>query len=517
MAIRYRDLLAIIARAADVGMARPEFSAELAAVASHRIALLAGCDGRQTRDAVYVSLLQFAGCTSDARASASLTGNEMSMNGAIYGKVHHTEPAEMLSFLWELSAEQSSGIAGRLARFATVLSRLPGLLHTASAHCEVNDMMAERMGLDEACRVALGHVFEGWNGSGAPDKLRGEAIARPARIAAIADVVVPAHRVGGSTAIREVARRRAGRAFDPALADLVARNADVLADALSIDSPARTLRELDLEDEPPVDDAAIDALCSAVADFADLKCLHTRGRSPAIANLATAAAQMLRMPLADRELLGRAALLHATGRVGISVTVWDKPGPLDDAEWAQVRTYTLLTERVLRGSEVLASEAELATLIQERLDGTGYHRRLPPVALSVSARVLAAATVFHSLSTPRPDRPAVSKSQAAEMLRGEVEAGRLCGNATEAVIAAAGELPKISVTAPRGLTEREVEVLGLIARGLTNRQIADALGIAHKTAGNHVQNVLGKIGVSTRAAAAMFAMRSGLVSWEVPD
>ena len=63
-----------------------------------------------------------------------------------------------------------------------------------------------------------------------------------------------------------------------------------------------------------------------------------------------------------------------------------------------------------------------------------------------------------------------------------------------------------------GPTEREVEVLGLMARGLTNKQIATELGIANKTAGNHVQNVLRKIGVSTRAAAAMFAMEAGLVA-----
>jgi DNA-binding NarL/FixJ family response regulator len=64
---------------------------------------------------------------------------------------------------------------------------------------------------------------------------------------------------------------------------------------------------------------------------------------------------------------------------------------------------------------------------------------------------------------------------------------------------------------PAGLTEREVEVIALLARGLQTKEIARALGITPKTAGNHVQNAYAKIGISTRAAATMFAMRQGLV------
>lgn len=512
MTVRTRDILTLVARAADVGMARPELTAELTALASHRIATLAGHTAGQTREATYVSLLRYGGCTSDAKAGASLIGNEIEMNRAIHGKVHHTEPSEMLAFLWEWSGDGGRGLPARLAQFATVLSRLPGMLHTAAAHCEVNDDVAKRLGLDASCREALRHGFEGWNGSGLPSKLRGPDIAIPARVAMIADELVPVHRIGGSEAIRDVALRRAGRAFDPTLASLVADHADELAELLSVPSPAAALGDLDLRDEPLADAGGIESLCEVMADFADLKCEHTRGSSRAVAALAVRAASMLRVPADQRDVLRRAALLHAVGRVGITVRIWTKPGPLHDAEWVQVRRHTLLTERVLRNSPFLAEEAELACVVQERLDGSGYHRRLPPAALTVVARVLAAADVFHALCSTRPHRDSLSPARAAEVLRSEVKAGRIAGDAAEAVIAAAGERPRFAVAAPRGLTEREVEVLRLMARGLTNKQIAEALGIARKTAGNHVQNVLGKVGVSTRAAAAMFAMQAGLVS-----
>ena len=66
-------------------------------------------------------------------------------------------------------------------------------------------------------------------------------------------------------------------------------------------------------------------------------------------------------------------------------------------------------------------------------------------------------------------------------------------------------------SAPGGLTPRELEVLVLLARGASNREIAKTLVIAEKTAANHVEHIYAKIDVSTRAAAALYAMRQGLL------
>jgi DNA-binding NarL/FixJ family response regulator len=65
-----------------------------------------------------------------------------------------------------------------------------------------------------------------------------------------------------------------------------------------------------------------------------------------------------------------------------------------------------------------------------------------------------------------------------------------------------------------GLTAREVEVLVLLARGLSNKQIAERLVITPKTAGNHVEHIYTKIDASSRAAAAMFAVQHGLLPEE---
>jgi DNA-binding NarL/FixJ family response regulator len=62
-----------------------------------------------------------------------------------------------------------------------------------------------------------------------------------------------------------------------------------------------------------------------------------------------------------------------------------------------------------------------------------------------------------------------------------------------------------------GLTVREVQVLSLLARGVSNRNVAKSLSISEKTVGNHVEHIYTKIGVSTRPAATLFALQHGLL------
>lgn len=148
------------------------------------------------------------------------------------------------------------------------------------------------------------------------------------------------------------------------------------------------------------------------------------------------------------------------------------------------------------------------------LDGSGYPRGLSGGAISRLARVLGAADAYQSMRAPRPHRPARSAEEATAEMRAEVRAGRLDGGAVDAVLAAAGHRLPRRRTALAGLTAREVEVLILLARGLSNKQIAARLVITPKTAGNHVEHIYAKIGASSRAAAAMFAVHHGLLPEE---
>src|SRR5215211_6057726 len=209
-----------------------------------------------------------------------------------------------------------------------------------------------------------------------------------------------------------------------------------------------------------------------------------------VSELAEAAATNLGLTEAEVARVRRAGLLHNLGRTGVPNGIWDKPGPLTAIEWEQVRLHPYHSERILSRSSALAPLASLAGMHHERQDGSGYYRQATAAMIPNGARVLAAA--------------------AAEQLNSEAAQGRLDAEAVRAVLEAAGHPPG-RLTWLAGLSDREVQVLRLVARGHSNREIARLLWISPKTAGHHVQHIYAKVGVSTRAAAAMFAMEHDLV------
>ena len=112
---------------------------------------------------------------------------------------------------------------------------------------------------------------------------------------------------------------------------------------------------------------------------------------------------------------------------------------------------------------------------------------------------------------PRPHREPLTPERAAAELDTDVRAGRLDRDGVDAVLAAAGHRVGRRKRYPGGLTAREVEVLRLLSRGVPTRDIARTLSISPKTADNHIQAIYAKAGVTTRAAATVFAMQHGLV------
>jgi DNA-binding CsgD family transcriptional regulator len=165
-------------------------------------------------------------------------------------------------------------------------------------------------------------------------------------------------------------------------------------------------------------------------------------------------------------------------------------------------------------SEALAPLGAIALQHRERLDGSGYPRGLSGGAISAGARILGAADAYRAMREPRPYRPPRPADEAAAELRREVKAGRMDADAVEAVLGAAGHRVARRRTGPAGLTPREIQVLQLVARGRSNREIAQQLVISPKTVANHVEHVYAKIGASTRAVASLFAMQHGLLPEE---
>jgi len=379
------------------------------------------------------------------------------------------------------------------------------------SHCLTTTQMAGRLGLAAEVRDPLGQVFTRWDAKGVPDGVGGEQIARPVRLFHLADTVEVFHRAGGVDAAVEVARARRGKHFDPEVVDLFCGAArEVLAD---LDAGAEF--EALIESEPGLcrylSERELDAALEAVADFTDLRSPSRTGHSRAVAHLAATAAGLCGLP--DREIatLRRAALVHDVGMHGVPASILDKPGALSGAEVERMRLASYWTARVLARPPALARIGAIASLANERLDGSGYHRGLSGAAIPATGRILAAADACRAMSEPRPHRPALSPKQAADELRREVRSGRLAADAVDAVLAAAGQRRAKRRAGPAGLTPREVEVLSLIARGASTRQVARTLGITVKTAGTHIERIYTKTGASTRSTATLYAMQHGLL------
>jgi HD-GYP domain-containing protein (c-di-GMP phosphodiesterase class II) len=258
-------------------------------------------------------------------------------------------------------------------------------------------------------------------------------------------------------------------------------------------------------------DQQLDRALEAFGDFADLKSPTRTGHSRGVAELASAAGTSLGIAADDVHTLRRAALLHDIGVIGVPSSVWNDPRHWSLTQRERARMHPYLTERMLTRVPGLAEVSRCAAQHHERLDGSGYPHGTTGDQLPVTSRLLATADVYHALREPRPHRAALSADAAATVLRDEAREGRLDGEAVNAVLAAAGHRVRRRAQLPAGLTPREAEVLVELARGRSNPDIAAALSISRKTVSSHLEHVYAKAGVRTRAEAALFAMRSGLV------
>jgi len=509
---RLAELVAALSLGVDLGFGQPMEHVLRQCLIALRLADHAGLGERDRVAVYYTALLVNVGCHADAHEQAKWFGDDIRLKSGKY--TYDFGSVRGALALMRLVGTGNPPLHRFRVGLGFVLSGHRELDGMISQHARLARTLAEQLDLPDQVREAVGAAYEQWDGHGWPGNLRGEAVPIAARMAQFAEFMEVAHRVGGIDAATVLARRRAARQFDPALVALLCGRPQEILGGLAAGPAWRTV--IAAEPALAVDLSAgqLDRALTAVANFVDLKSPFALGHSAAVAGLSEQAGQRLGLPDEEVVTLRRAGLVHGFGRLGVSNSIWDRPGPLSAGEWERIRMYPYLTERMLHQSAALAPLGEIAVQHRERLDGSGYPRGLSGGAISRQARVLGAADAYQSMREPRPYRPALSAGEAAAELRGEVRAGRLDGSAADAVLEAAGHRLPRRRAAVLGLTAREMEVLVLLARGMSNRQIAERLVITPKTAGNHVEHIYAKIGASNRAAAAMFAVQHGLLPEE---
>lgn len=511
--LRLADLLAALSMMSDLGFGLPAEEAMRRAIIATRLARRMDLGRDQLSDVYYTALLQHIGCTGFAHETAVAYGDELAANAAI-ARTDANGLRAALGFVAAATAGRPP--ADRLeAAVFTILQGGRFGRRFATATCEVGRETARHLGLGERVGRALEDVVESWDGKQGARGLRRDEISVVARVSAVAAAAASAVGVAGAASASGVVRRQAGGLIDPDIAAVFADHEwEILDDVEHGDA-----FELVLDAEPHpvrvIDPERLVVVAVAIGRVADLKSTFTLGHSSGVAALAVAGGKHLGLDAQALSRLEVAALLHDVGRVGISNAIWERRGSLTQVGWEQVRLHAYHSERILGRSEALRAVAPLAGMHHERLDGSGYHRGIPGSSIPREARLLAAADALDAMTHDRPHRPALPAEDAIERLAAASRSGELGADAVEAVIAGSTLLPgtRIRTRSERaaGLSEREVEVLRLVARGLSNREIADQLVVSTRTAEHHVQHIYTKIGFSSRAAAALFAMEHGLL------
>jgi HD-GYP domain-containing protein (c-di-GMP phosphodiesterase class II) len=511
--LRLAEVVAAFSRATDLGMGQPMEHVLRSWLIAVRVGERLGLDAGARVALYYVMVLAWAGCVADTAEVAAWFGDDIAYRGDSY-RVDLAGLPLMGFAVTHVGA--GTPFLHRL-RLATdlVLTGGRAIERGLMSHCLSTTQLAGRLGLNAEVCDPLRQVFTRWDAKGVPEGVGGEQIAAPVRLFHLADTVEVFHRAGGVEAAVEVARSRRGTHFDPKVVDVFCGAArDVLTDL-------DTVAELEalIESEPglrrQLSEHELDSALEAVADFTDLRSPPRAGHSRGVADLAAAAAELYGLPGREIVTVRRAALVHDVGTHGVPASILGKPGPLTGAEMERMRLASYWTARVLARPPALARIGAVASLASERLDGSGYHRGLPGAAIPVAGRILAAADACRAMTEARPYRPALPPRQAADELRKEVRAGRLDAGAVDAVLTAAGQRAKRRA-GPAGLTPRETEVLTLIARGASTRQVARTLGITAKTAETHIERIYTKTGASTRSTATLFAMQHGLLDSFAP-
>jgi len=506
---RLAELLAALSLGIDLGFGQPMEHVLRQCRIALRMGEILGLDESSRATLYYTALLVNVACHTDAHEQAHWCGDDIAMKSNKYkyelGSLRGT--VDMLRLL----GSGNPPLQRLRVALDFAVSGHKDMDGTIERHAQLARALGEELELSDDVLEALAGSYERWDGAGWPGKLAGDAVPLASRISQLAEFMEVAHRAGGIAAAQKVASARSGSQFDPNLVDLIRVDGEKVFHGLNeIDAwnaviDAEPALAADLTDEQ------CDRALRAIARYVDLKTPYLLGHSEAVAERAADVATRLGMSDQDISRVRHAGLVIGFGRLGVSNAIWDKPGPLSAGDWERVRMWPYFTGRMLGQSEFLAPIGTAAAQHRERLDGSGYPRGLSGSAIPLPSRVLAVVDAYQAMREMRPHRRALTPDEAAAVLRAEVGAGRMDGDVVDALLELAGHRPGAGRYRPGDLTPREIEVLRLAVRALSNKQIAAQLVVTPKTVGNHIQHIYAKIGVSNRVGASLFAMQHGLV------
>lgn len=416
--LRFSELMAALSHALDITEGQPEGHCVRCCWIGMHVGRVFGLDERQLWELYYTLLLKDLGCSSNAARIC-----ELYLTDDLNFKRDFKQVGDSLGQVVRFVLQHTGLKAGLAERFHSVIHIFregreisQDLIQT---RCSRGADIARQLRFPEPVALGIYSLDEHWNGGGRPDHLQGEAIPVYARIALMAQVIDVFHTADGREAALQEVRLRSGQWFDPALVRAFEQVAQDHGFWAQLGSPELIQSVLALEPgryEVPLDEDYLDDIAAAFGQIVDSKSPYTSGHSARVALYTDLIGETMGFSLERRRWLKRGALLHDVGKLGVSNSVLDKAGALNNEEWEAVRVHAELTESILSRIAAFRELATVAGAHHERLDGKGYPRGLMAEAITMETRIITTADIFDAITASRPYRGPTPIPQALEIM-----------------------------------------------------------------------------------------------------
>lgn len=505
------SLLCALSFATGLSLGNREEHGIRAAYIGLRIAEYVGLSADERAAVYYGALLKDVGCTACAANFAAFFPTTDNGLGLDMLTVDTARLGDMIAWM-NRHVPRDRLFPERLARMTSFLAQCGTVMQESMrGHCETAELFAGRLGFSTTVQEALRYQLERWDGKGMAYHRTGNETPVAARIIHLAGPSDLAYGFGGLEGLKSLVQGGQGTRFDPDIASVL-KHLTADREFLQLLSMEET-RQLVLDMRPDTDaeekPRLLDDICEALADFVDLKVLDVQRHSTRVAHIAQGIATSLGLNAAECTRVRRAGLTHDLGKVTVPYGVLAKASNGEKLTTREVeldRFHPYYSERLLLQIPALANLAPDVGAHHEQWDGHGYFRGVKGTEIPLDGRVLAAAEAYSrgcDCSGEELDRVLESLRERVNVaFDPHVFAGLEAWATGQSGPVTHRRKPDRTID----LTAREREVLRLVAKGLSNREIARQLVISNKTVEHHLEHIYSKLGVTSRTAALACAI-----------
>jgi HD-GYP domain-containing protein (c-di-GMP phosphodiesterase class II) len=422
--LRMSDLISALSYALDLTEGQPMGHSVKCCVLGMKLAEICGVPANETADLYYALLLKDAGCSSNAARMYEILGcDERKAKCEVKLTDWSSITFDGLEYLLRNVMPGRSRLERLLAIASVAANRDKQTAELIGTRCDRGAQIARKIGFSEKTYSAIYSLDEHWDGKGFPAASKGQEIPLFARIMNLCQTFEVFAAMSGPEDAFQVLEDRAGTWFDP---ELVRAARELRRDVTLWEKlEDRSVRDAVIDLEPAelilyAEDARLDSVCEAFADVIDVKSPYTHSHSRGVMNATVHIAAKLNFDEPTTKMVRRAALLHDIGKLSVPNNILDKPGKLTAQEWDTVRLHPYYTQQILEKVAGFEELAYVASSHHEKLDGSGYFRKLSGEQMSLPARAIAVADIYDALSAKRPYREALPREEVFRIIGKEV-------------------------------------------------------------------------------------------------